>query len=293
MIQIKKQIGIILELGKVKITSFVTVSASVGYLLYSGKITWQLLIIDFGVFLVACGSSSLNHYQERKSDALMKRTKGRPLPSGKVSHLYALYEFILMSLAGSLIIYFGSNLSAMILGIVAVIWYNGIYTPLKKRYALAVVPGAVIGAIPPAIGWTASGGSLMDVRIISLALFFFIWQIPHFWLLLLIYGKDYENAGFPTLTKIFTDNQLGRITFVWIAALVTSCLLIPFVDITLSIYSIGLIIIMGVWLLWKTKGILSIYIEKLLFRKAFVLVNLFVLAVVIIITLNKLFIKEL
>jgi len=291
--QFKKHVEIILELGKVKITSFVAISTSVGYLLYSGKLTWNLLFLDIGVFLLASGSSALNHYQERKSDSLMKRTKGRPIPSGKVSPFYAMKEFILLSVVGSLIIYLFSNIIAMILGLVAIFWYNGIYTPLKKKYVLAVVPGSVIGAIPPAIGWVASGGYLFDVRIIAIALFFFIWQIPHFWLLLLIYGKDYENAGFPTLTRIFTDNQLGRITFVWIASLVTSCLLIPFVNISLSIYSIGLILIFGIWLLWNTRGILSGYIEKLLFRKAFILVNLFVLAVVIIIALDKLFIKEL
>lgn len=293
MIKIRKNIDIILELGKVKITSFVAISTSVGYVLFSGKLTWQMFLVVIGVFLLACGSSALNHYQERNSDALMKRTKGRPIPSGKVSPSYAMKEFILLSATGSLIIYLSSNVTALILGFIAIIWYNGIYTPLKKKYALAVVPGSVIGAIPPAIGWVASGGNLFDIRIISLALFFFIWQIPHFWLLLLIYGKDYENAGFPTLTKIFSDYQLGRITFVWIASLVTSCLMIPFVNISLSIYSIGLILIIGIWLLWNTRGILSGYIEKILFRKAFILVNLFVLAVVIIISLDKLFIKEL
>jgi protoheme IX farnesyltransferase len=293
LIKIRKNIDIILELGKVKITSFVAISTSVGYVLFSGKLTWQMFLVVIGVFLLACGSSALNHYQERNSDALMKRTKGRPIPSGKVSPSYAMKEFILLSATGSLIIYLSSNVTALILGFIAIIWYNGIYTPLKKKYALAVVPGSVIGAIPPAIGWVASGGNLFDIRIISLALFFFIWQIPHFWLLLLIYGKDYENAGFPTLTKIFSDYQLGRITFVWIASLVTSCLMIPFVNISLSIYSIGLILIIGIWLLWNTRGILSGYIEKILFRKAFILVNLFVLAVVIIISLDKLFIKEL
>jgi heme o synthase len=288
-----KNIEIIAELGKVKITSFVAVSTSVGYVLFSGKLTWQMLIIDFGVFLLACGSSALNHYQERVSDAFMKRTKGRPIPSGKISPSYAMKEFIALSVSGALILFLFSNLTVTILGLTAIIWYNGIYTPLKKKNALAVIPGSVLGAIPPAIGWVASGGNLFDIRILSLSLFFFIWQIPHFWLLLLIYGKDYENAGFPTLTKIFSDSQLGRITFVWITSLVTSCMMIPFVNISLSIYSVGLIAIIGVWLLWNTRGILSGYIEKIIFRRTFVLVNLFVLAVVIIVSLNKLLIKEL
>lgn len=133
MKKVIKHIEIISELAKVKITSFVAISTSVGYVLFSGKLTLQMLFLDLGVFFLACGSSSLNHYQERKSDALMKRTKGRPIPSGKVSPLYALNEFIILSVGGLIIIYLTSNLTAVILGLLALLWYNGIYTPLKEK----------------------------------------------------------------------------------------------------------------------------------------------------------------
>jgi heme o synthase len=102
------------------------------------------------------------------------------------------------------------------------IWYNGIYTPLKKINPLAIIPGSLVGSIPPAVGWTAAGGNILDPQIIILSFFFFIWQIPHFWLLLLIFGKDYENAGFPTLMQIFSSDQLARITFIWIVATVVT-----------------------------------------------------------------------
>ena len=291
--RLKKHIGIILELGKVRITSFVAVSTSVGYILHSGKFEWTLLFIVIGVFLLACGSSSLNHYQERILDAQMERTKGRPIPSGRVSSFYAVVVSFLLVVFGLAIIYFSSNLTALILGFIALIWYNVIYTPLKKRFALAVVPGSVIGALPPMIGWTASGGDVFDMKILSLALFFFIWQIPHFWLLLLLHGKDYEKAGFPTLTKMFNNLQLGRITFIWIAALVTSCLLIPFFNVSSSFYALVTLFLLGVWLMWKTKGILSNYFERIIFRKAFLSINLYVLAVVLIISIDKLFLKKL
>ncbi len=290
---LKKHIGIILELGKVKITFFVAVSTSVGYILHSGKFELTMLFIVIGVFILACGSSALNHYQERILDSQMDRTKGRPIPSGRVTSLYALVVSFLLVMFGLAVIYFSSNVTALILGFIALIWYNLIYTPLKKRFALAVVPGSVIGALPPMIGWAASGGNIFDMKILSLALFFFIWQIPHFWLLLLLHGKDYEKAGFPTLTKIFNDLQLGRITFIWIAALATSCLLIPFFNLSSSFYALITLFLLGVWLMWKTKGILSNYLERIIFRKAFLSINLYVLAVVLIISIDKLFLKEL
>jgi len=291
--QLKKHIGIILELGKVRITSFVTVSTSVGYLLQSGKIELIMLYPVLGVFLLACGSSALNHYQERNTDALMQRTKGRPIPSGRVTPQYAFIVSLSLTLIGLAIIYFSSNISAAILGLIAFLWYNAIYTPLKKRFALAVVPGSLIGAIPPMIGWTAAGGNVFDIKILFLALLFFIWQIPHFWLLLLLHSKDYEKAGFPSLTKIFSNSQLSRITFVWMAALATSCLMIPFCNISSGIISYALMIVLGLWLMIESRDILSQYIERIIFRKAFIRINLYMIAIVIILSLDKLFLHEL
>ena len=289
--KLKKHTGIILELGKVKITFVVAISTSVGYLLNAGKFEWTMFFVVIGVFLLACGSSALNHYQEKDLDAKMERTKGRPIPSGRVTSFYAIVVSSLLVVVGLTIIYFSSNLTALILGIIALLWYNLIYTPLKKWYAFAVVPGSVIGAIPPMIGWAASGGNVFDIKILSLAMFFFIWQIPHFWLLLLLHGKDYERAGFPTLTKIFNDLQLGRITFIWIASLVTSCMLIPIFNSAISFYSLLVLFILGVLLMWETKGILSNYIERIIFRKAFLRINFYVLAVVVIISIDKLLLQ--
>lgn len=289
---VKKYFDILFELGKVKITFFVAVTTSVGFLLYSGNLSVDIILPTLGVFLLACGSSALNHFQEKDKDALMDRTKGRPIPSGRISPNGALiYAFVLIVIS-SLIIFYSANLTALILGWVNLFWYNVIYTPLKRINSLAVIPGSIIGALPPVIGWTAAGGNLFDPKILAVALFFFIWQIPHFWLLLMIYGKDYEKAGFPTLTKIFNNRQLSRITFTWIAALATSCLLIPFFDVSRNIISIVLIIALGLLLVWKTKNILTNYIEKMIFRKAFLQINLYVLAIVLILSLEKLLLKE-
>lgn len=292
MTNLKKHIKIFIELCKVRITFFVAVSTSVGYIIYSGKITWEMWIVAFGVFLLASGSSSMNEYQERDYDARMERTKNRPIPAGVISPNYALLLSIVLLVSGFAIIYFVSNVAALLLGILAFIWYNLIYTPLKRKYVMAVVPGSLIGAIPPVIGWAAAGGSPFDLHILAVALFFFIWQIPHFWLLLLIYGNDYASAGFPTLTKIFSNGQLSRITFIWIVALSVSGLLIPVFNVSSSIFSLLAMIMCGFWLLLETKAILSRYLEKINFRKAFISVNLYVLAVILIISFDKLIINE-
>lgn len=290
--KLKKYIAVILELGKIRITSFVALSTLVGYILYSEKLSWQMILPTLGVFVLSCGSSALNHYQERSTDALMDRTKGRPIPSGRISANNAFLISLIMILSSLLIIYFSSNIAALILSLIALIWYNFIYTPLKKKFAMAVVPGSVIGAIPPMIGYVYAGGSPFDIQILSLSLFFFIWQIPHFWLLLLIFNKDYERAGFPTLTKIFSDSQLSRITFMWVAALAVSCLLIIAFNVSHNFYSMIALIFLSIWLIIETRHILTRYIEKFILREAFIRINLFVLAVIIIISIDKLLLKE-
>ena len=284
-----KYINVLLDLAKIRITFFVSVSTSIGFILNSGSVNSKMVISAIGVFLLAAGSSALNHYQERRFDALMERTKSRPIPSGFLTPAFALVYAIVLSVLGSLILGLFINATALILGLVALVWYNLFYTPLKRKYVMAVVPGSVIGAIPPVIGWVSAGGSILDTQAIALALFFFIWQIPHFWLLLMIYGKDYEKAGYPTLTRVFSDNQLSRITFIWISALATSVLLIPLVSITTNIVTVLLLVSLGIWLTYNSKNILKEYINKIQYRKAFINVNVYVLIVVLFLSIDRLF----
>lgn len=286
---INKYLNAFLDLAKIRITFFVSVSTSIGYILYSGSVSLKMFIAAIGVFLLASGSSAINHYQERNFDALMERTKSRPIPAGIVSPKIALFYAITLSLFGISILGFLINTAAMFLGIIALIWYNLFYTPLKRKYVMAVVPGSVIGAIPPVIGWVAAGGNLFDSQALALALFFFIWQIPHFWLLLMIYGNDYERAGYPTLTRIFSDNQLSRITFIWIIALATSVLLIPLFSISSSLVTVFVLISLGLWLTLNSKNILNEYINKIQYRKAFINVNFYVLIVVVFLSIDRLF----
>src|SRR3989338_3604878 len=149
----KQKIKQYLELAKIRITTLSTVSCATGYILGSGTIDSGIVAPTLGIFLLACSSATVNQIQDKNIDARMSRTKLRPIPSGAVS-LYAawIYAFILFTL-GSLILYFGVNMTALVLGLVAFAWYNGVYAIMKRMSSLAVIPGSLIGAIPPLVGW--------------------------------------------------------------------------------------------------------------------------------------------
>ena len=164
----------------------------------------------------------------------MERTKVRPIPSGRITGSNALIISLLLILAGSIILAFHSN-TVLLLGLFTLIWYNGVYTPLKQFTAFAIIPGSLVGALPPIIGWVASGGFIFDEKILALSSFMFIWQIPHFWLLLLMYDHEYREAGFPTLSKIFSYKQISQISFVWIVILVISSGLFYLTNLSVSI----------------------------------------------------------
>ena len=212
----KKNLKIFLKFIKFRITLFVTVTTAFGFIAATGTINLEIIPVLLGVLLLAFGSAALNHYQEKEFDSMMDRTKSRPIPSGRIASKNALAISGVLILMGSLILIIGSNLLAFSLGLLNLLWYNFVYTSLKRKTPFAIVPGSLVGAIPPVIGWVAGGGALFDPQILAIATFFFIWQIPHFWLLLLVMDKDYQRAGFPTLTHVFNRDQLSRITFIWI-----------------------------------------------------------------------------
>lgn len=280
---------ILFELTKVRITSFVALTTGFGFIAAKGFITLSLFPVLVGILLIACGSAALNHYQEKYTDSLMSRTKNRPIPSGKISAGNALLIAISFILSGSIILYLSGGLIATLLALTNIFWYNVIYTMLKRKSAFAIIPGSVVGAIPPAVGWISAGGSISDPQLFIISFFFFIWQIPHFWLLLLLFDKDYQQAGFPTLTQIFDRDQLIRITFIWIIATGVTAILIPlFGLVKQDIINIALFI-SGVGLTWSAFKILSTSDNNFIFRFAFKSINLFVLAVVILVSIDKLF----
>lgn len=232
-----------LKLGKPQITLPVTLSALTGFVLFRESLAWPMLAVLTGVFLLSASSSVINAIQEVRTDRLMNRTRNRPIPSGQITKTTAWVVSGVLGLAGACLLWtFGGPLPAA-LGFFALLWYNGVYTPLKKYTAFAVVPGSLVGALPPVIGWTAAGGELWHPHIMMVAFFFFVGQIPHFWLILLKHGPDYENAGFPTLSGVFSRGQQKALTLGWIAATAMSALLLPlFGAISTHFFSVALLL---------------------------------------------------
>ncbi|MCL3781717.1 protoheme IX farnesyltransferase [Prolixibacteraceae bacterium JC049] len=215
-------------MGKFKISLPVGLSALAGYLFFKGEFDINAILLTLGIFLISASSSTINHIQEKREDGMMPRTQTRPLPQGLLTTGQAWLMSLMFGFVGfALLIPIQSQL-VMLLAFIALLWYNVIYTPLKKVTAFAVIPGSVTGALPPLIGWVAAGGAITNPTIWIVALFFFIGQIPHFWLLLMLYGDQYSLANMPTLSKVFSKNQLIRLTYTWILVAMASALLIPF-----------------------------------------------------------------
>ena len=282
-------IKLIMALTKFKISFFVTFSATLGYILAAGRIDGGIILPLCGVLMLSCGSSALNMWQERKFDSLMRRTKNRPIQSGKITATRALLMSLAMIGEGISILLMNENMTAVFLGALAVVWYNLFYTPLKRKTAFAVVPGALIGAIPPAIGWVSGGGSLFEPQSLALALFFFIWQVPHFWFLALIYDQDYKDAGFPTLTQIFSKRQLTRISYIWVSAMGASCLFINYFSPMNHAITLILLLIIGIFTVWRIKAILGDNAMSKNFRFAFYQINFYVLVSAFFLAADKLF----
>jgi len=219
---------IIFELGKVRISLPIALSALTGYVMFTGELNSQGWLLALGVFFMSCSSSAFNHWQESEIDAKMPRTKNRPIPSGKISRNGAVAVAVGFVAIGSAILFLTNPIVALILSWVTLFFYNIVYTPLKKVSAFAVIPGSMVGALPPMIGWAGAGGSLTSEIILLVATFFFIGQIPHFWLLLMMFGDQYKLAGMPSLNQIFNENQLKRITFTWVLTTIASALLVIF-----------------------------------------------------------------
>lgn len=278
----RRQIGILLELGKLRIASMSVVTVLAGYVLAAGGLDASAVGAVVGVFLLASGASALNQYQERDLDALMPRTAGRPLPSGRISPRHALIAALSMLTAGAATLY--PDWEAIALGIFTVFWYNGVYTPLKRKTAFAAVPGGVVGALPPVIGWVCAGGDILDPRIRAVAFFFFIWQIPHFWLLLMRMGDDYRKAGLPTLTSVFSRDQLSRVTFVWMLATAVVSLVFPLFGVTSSLWVFLGFVAASAWLAWHAVSMLRSGGARL----AFTQINVYALLVVSLLALSGL-----
>jgi protoheme IX farnesyltransferase len=202
-----------------------------------------------GTALVAAGAAALNQVYGRDTDALMRRTRSRPLPDGRVTASDARLFGVLLSAAGLVLLGALVNLQATALALATLVTYLIIYTPMKRRSPLATLVGAVPGALPPLIGWVAAHGGL-SAGGAALFLIVFLWQIPHFMAIAWLYRDDYSKAGFPLLPVIEPDGRrTGRQAVAYAAALVPASLIPAFVGLSGSVYAV-VALVLGAALLW-------------------------------------------
>jgi protoheme IX farnesyltransferase len=267
----------LIELTKLRISAASTVTAAAGYVACLRHVDTGLLTTLAGILLMAMGASAINECQERQFDARMARTRARPLPQGIISLRAALAIAGGLAVSGFLVLLLGHGLVPALLGGLAMAWYNAFYTPLKRVSAFAVVPGALIGALPPAIGWTAAGGHVRDPTVLALAFVFFIWQVPHFWMLTAIHAEGYEAAGFPTIVKRLGRQRLARLSFTWICGTAAACALLPMFRAIVTLPALLLLAAAVVWLVYSGAALLRPDPDAAVFRRAFVRLNAFAL----------------
>jgi heme o synthase len=192
--------ALLLELTKARLVSLVVVTTAVGYLMaapggWSGAdLAWTLA----GTALAAAGSMALNQRIEVEQDTRMERTRLRPLPSGAFGLGWASLFGVSVATAGVVLLAWRTNLLTAVLGLSVIGIYTLVYTPMKRRTTACTLAGAVCGAIPPMMGWSAATGSIGFGAWI-LAGILFLWQIPHFLALAWLYRDDYERGGFRML----------------------------------------------------------------------------------------------
>lgn len=278
---------VLIRLTRLRLSLMVTISATTGYFLTGSAPSWAVLYLFGGVFFLAAGTTVLNQVQESRRDGLMPRTNHRPIPSGEISSSSALIISLVLLAFGTLLLGLNGWLP-MVLGLSNIVFYNLIYTPLKTRSWLAIIPGAVVGGVPPLIGWTSAGFYIFHPHAMFVAIFVFLWQIPHFWLLMIKYGKEYEMAGFSSISKTLNEGQIKQVVFYWGVITSVFLMLFPFFDFNFKP-------LLLVFLVGMNFGFILLF-HRFLFgeksgktiHKAFILINSYALMVFLLLVFNAL-----
>jgi protoheme IX farnesyltransferase len=239
-------------LVKARLTLLVMLTTLVGFLMgrEPENTVLQLVWAMLGTGLVACGSSALNQLQEHRSDEKMVRTRHRPLPARKMTPDSVLIFGFFTSVAGLGILAWQINLLTAALAGITLGTYLFIYTPMKKVSTFNTVVGAVPGALPPLLGWTAARGA-MDVQGWILFSILFLWQIPHFMAIAWMYRDDYERGGLHMITRFDTTGRAtGQQALIYALGLIPVSMLPSFWGMTGLVY-LGASFLLGAFFAWK------------------------------------------
>ena len=239
-----------MALSKPSITALSVLMCAAGLWLAGNVDLLTVLWTLIGTALAVASANALNMYLERDVDALMERTANRPLPAGRMKPGPALIFGIVTGGLSLLVLAAGTNLLTTLLGALALLGYVAIYTPLKRRSPLALVVGAVPGAMPPLMGWTAATGQL-DAPGLVLFGVLFIWQMPHFLAIAIRRKEQYSRAGIQ-IVPVVRGNQIAKIQALsYATALVPMSLMLVSLGVAGWIYMVTSLAVGG-WYLWST-----------------------------------------
>ena len=206
----REKLAAYFELTKPRIAFLLVLTSAAGFYLGSRGAFDRVLFVNamLAITLLAFGVATLNQYVERAIDPLMDRTAKRPLPTGKITPAAALIFGLIQIVAAEVYLLFLVNGLTAFLGLIVIVGYVLVYTPLKTRTTAATAIGAIPGALPPLMGWTAAAN---DITLMAWSLFAmqFLWQFPHFFAIAMMYRDQYRKAGIKMLPAVETD---GRIT---------------------------------------------------------------------------------
>ncbi|MDX9853126.1 MAG: UbiA family prenyltransferase [Tenuifilaceae bacterium] len=213
-------------LAKLNVSSAVSITALVGFIVSTGKLTTDSIPLVTGTFLMAAGASALNHVAERSTDSQMERTKKRPVASKRIGLLQAITISSAWLGLGWVLLYFYFSPIVPLLGLTNAFWYIAIYTPLKRVTPWALFAGTLTGVIPFFMGFLAFNTHITPLAIFT-AFFLLIWQIPHFLIILTKYAHEYSSANLKPITEQIRVERINRIIYIWLIACSISTLLIP------------------------------------------------------------------
>jgi heme o synthase len=197
-----------LALTKPRITVLILICTAVGYWFGCGT-SFRFSVLAYalvGTALLASGTSALNQWYEADSDAMMRRTRMRPIPAGRMKRSHGFMFGVVLSAAGFAGLWYGANRLAAALGLFTLLSYLLLYTPLKQRSSTCTTVGAIPGAMPPLIGYAAARGSI-GAEAVALFLILFVWQFPHFDAIAWMYRDDYARGGIRMLPVIEPDGE--------------------------------------------------------------------------------------
>lgn len=280
------KIKIYSQLSKSVLSLAIALSAFVGYSIAGSINLIDSLLLLSGVFLLSSAASALNQFQERNTDLLMQRTASRPIPAKNISPKNALIFSISLIIIGTFLLS-ALNLYCALLGLLNIIFYNFIYTPLKYKSQFALIPGGFVGAIPPLIGWFATGNDALSPAIIFVSAFMFLWQIPHFWILLIKYQSDYKNAQIKNVTESISLNKINFILFIWILSTSILTFSFPLFGIITSSFNLVSLIVLNIFLVAIFSKILYKNLISNQLRLANLSLHLYLVLIFVIILVDK------